>query len=153
MATGSAIKWFEANINPAKETRSNVGVAQECSRATGLSVDSCRKYYARWLKSGKVTKSESAPAGVQGIRVSDFEARFDYESQLTGAIRRLCKTQFVSENDLRVESGIPVGMWRRVADLPAFSGCYIREGEKKWWSTQENVKRVNDRRKQWGLVR
>jgi len=89
----------------------------------------------------------------QGISVSDLLGKFDYAEKLRRAIKKLCKTQFLSDQDVRVASEIPVQHFRRVADQDAFTPYRLKDGDKTWWSTEENVKAVKAKQQQWGILR
>ena len=88
-----------------------------------------------------------------GISAKDMLGRFDYETRLAETITKMCRGRFVLDSDIRAESGIPGGVFRRVADMERFTDNKIRDGEKLYWSTPDNVKSVRDRQKAWGLSR
>lgn len=88
---------------------------------------------------------------IQTTSVAQFMAKYDYEARLRVAIRKLCKTQFVSDLDMRNEADIPAPVFRKVAAMEEFLPCQLKDNGKVWWSTPENVEKVRSTQRQWGL--
>lgn len=93
-------------------------------------------------------------AGIRrGISVRDFMGRFNYGQKLADAIRKLCRNDFVLDSEIRAAADIPVAYFRGIADLPEFADNKVKDGDKIYWSSAENVARVKAEQKKWGIVR
>lgn len=87
------------------------------------------------------------------ISVGEFLKRMDYDKMLAEAIKKHCRTKFVVESQMRTLSGILPSLWRSVADLERFENNRVYDSGKTWWSTEENVKQVQAKKKYWGIAR
>lgn len=156
----SPTAWMRQNAGKFA-TRNDAEAA--CVQATGCKRKSAVKAFrvARDTPEGPGGKScpapilPVAPAGVapRGVSLSDFLGRFDYASALRKAIKSLCRDKFVPDSDIRAASGIPVAVFRRVAEQPEFEENQLRDGERLWWSSGENVKKVKAKQQYWGVTR
>ena len=88
-----------------------------------------------------------------GVSAKDMLGRYDYGTRLMDTISRMCKGKFVLDADIRTESGIPIGVYRRVAELEEFNDFRIKDGDKLYWSMPDNVKAVRERQRAWGITR
>ena len=92
-------------------------------------------------------------AGKLGVPVRKFLERFDFEAKLEKTVKALCADRFVSDADIRAESGIPAGSFRDVAGLPQFQKLQIKDGGTLWWSTEENVEAVRAAARKWRITK
>ena len=111
-----------------------------------------RKTFARALATpGDV---ETAPRFERrGINVKEFIGKFNYGQKLEQAIKKLCRSDFVADTEIRAEANIPVAYFRSVADLPEFADNKIKDGYRIFWSSKENVTKVRAEQQKWGIVR
>ena len=93
------------------------------------------------------------PLPASSISVGEFLKRLDYDKMLAETISRNCRNKFIVESQMRTLSGVPPNLWRSVADLERFENCHVYDSGKNWWSTEENVKQVQAKKKYWGIVR
>jgi hypothetical protein len=107
------------------------------------------------VASARLNTSESPSGRGPGsiISVNDFLKRMDYDKMLEAAIAKHCKNKFIIEVQIRTLSGIPASVWHSVSSLEKFDDNHIPDSGKTWWSTKENVRLVQEKKRYWGIAR
>lgn len=118
-------------------------------KMTGLT----RRQVERFLRTRTSQTPSPGQASPQALPLKEFVGRYDYAGMMRSAIQRLCRKAFLPDSAMRVESGIPIGAYRAVADLPEFRQCQIKSHDGTWWSTSANAEKVRKETQKWGIRR
>jgi len=110
-----------------------------------------------YMKAGGKVKVVDTPAPVstapKAVSLTAMLGRFDFTAQLRASVARLCKNGFVSDAQMRAESGIPLTVYRTVADMPEFKACQVKDNGVVWWGTADNANKVRAEARKWGIQR